>query len=103
MKLNNRGFTFVEGCIVTAVIGLLVAMAIPAMQKVRRKSQEKQAIAEGRRVENPVEPFAVEASQHTGHAGFIYIIRHKETGARYMVSENWALSLPTNRAPNLEK
>ncbi len=52
MRNLIRGFTLVEVMILLLIIALLLAMAIPALQKIRQAKQEHEKAA----AEGPVRP-----------------------------------------------
>jgi prepilin-type N-terminal cleavage/methylation domain-containing protein len=60
MKKNKRGFTLLEIMIVVAIIGLLAAMAMPAVTKARTTSQQRACINNLRQIESGKEQWALE-------------------------------------------
>ncbi|MGJ3242658.1 MAG: type II secretion system protein [Opitutales bacterium] len=59
-SLSRRGFTLVEIMIAVSVIGLLAAIAIPAFQKTRAKSQAYRLANDFRTYANAFEIYALE-------------------------------------------
>ena len=55
MKRNQKGFTLVEIMIVVAIIGLLVAIALPNFMMARKKSQIRAAQASMKQIAGAVE------------------------------------------------
>ncbi len=60
MKKRTKGFTLVEIMIVVAIIGLLIAIALPNFMKARRKSIIRSAQATLRQVEGGYETFLLD-------------------------------------------
>jgi prepilin-type N-terminal cleavage/methylation domain-containing protein len=64
-----RGFTLVEIMIVAVIIGLLAALAIPAFQRVRRRSQNSTVVNGLRVFSQTFETYATANGKWPGNAG----------------------------------
>lgn len=60
MKTFTKGFTLVEIMIVVAIIGLLIAIALPNFLEARRKSQTRACIANMRNVDSAIQQAMIE-------------------------------------------
>ena len=56
----QRGFTLVEIMVVVTIIGLLVALAIPALQRVQRRAQNSSFVSDLRTYARAFETYAME-------------------------------------------
>ena len=62
MKKRAKGFTLVEIMIVVAIIGLLVAIALPNFMESRKKSQIKTAKASMQQIEGANEQYKLDGA-----------------------------------------
>ncbi|OGY45407.1 MAG: hypothetical protein A2744_04350 [Candidatus Buchananbacteria bacterium RIFCSPHIGHO2_01_FULL_44_11] len=65
---NHRGFTAVEIMIVVAIIGILVAIAVPGFYKARIQSREHACQENLTKIDSAVEKWALEGSHPVGSA-----------------------------------
>lgn len=66
MRTLNQGFTLLEIMIVVGVIGLLAAIAMPAVMKARTRSQQTACINNLRQIESGKEQWALENRKVNG-------------------------------------
>jgi len=60
MRLRSRGFTLVEIMIVVAIIGLLIAIALPNFMEARKKSQKRACQSNLRQVDGALQQMLIE-------------------------------------------
>ena len=65
-RLNNKGFTMVELLTVTAIIGVLTAVAIPQFTSYKGKSCNSAAISDLRNVKTILEAYYEENGSYPG-------------------------------------
>src|SRR5947207_2651979 len=80
-KMVN-GFTLVEIMIITALIGLLAALAMPGFVKVRKQSQGKLIVNDARVIDTAVDAWAMEHSKVDGDSvDLVQAAQYLKTGA----------------------
>jgi len=65
----SKGFTLVEIMIVVAIIGILVAIAVPGFIHAREQAQAKACMEAQDKMEGSVDQWALETGAKTGDAG----------------------------------
>jgi prepilin-type N-terminal cleavage/methylation domain-containing protein len=70
-----HGFTLVEIMIVVVIVGLLSALAVPAMMRVKKKSQETQALNTLRAVYDAKEAYFMEDGAGKGRVSLSALVK----------------------------
>ena len=103
MKKRTKGFTLVEIMIVVAIIGLLIAIALPNFMKARRKSIIRSAQASLRQIEGGYETYLLDggtnAVDFTDVTGKISPVRKTIACTRHTTNESSQLRAAVEGIP----
>ena len=69
-KRNNKGFTLIELLIVVAIIGIIVAIAIPNLLNAIQRAKQKRTMGDMRTAGTAAEAYAVDFNHYPAAAGF---------------------------------
>ena len=67
-KRNNKGFTLIELLIVVAIIGIIVAIAIPNLLNAIQRAKQKRTMADMRSAGTAAEAYAVDFNSYPASA-----------------------------------
>lgn len=70
MKRNSKGFTLIELLIVVAIIGIIVAIAIPNLLNAIQRAKQRRSMGDIRSAATAVEAYAVDFNRYPPTAGF---------------------------------
>ncbi|HEX2758559.1 MAG TPA: prepilin-type N-terminal cleavage/methylation domain-containing protein [Thermoanaerobaculia bacterium] len=69
-KRNNKGFTLIELLIVVAIIGIIVAIAIPNLLNAIQRAKQKRTMGDMRTAGTAAEAYAVDFNHYPAAAGY---------------------------------
>lgn len=69
MKRNRKGFTLIELLIVVAIIGIIVAIAIPNLLNAIQRAKQKRTMGDMRTIGTAAEAYAVDYNFYPAAAG----------------------------------
>ena len=70
MRRNKKGFTLIELLIVVAIIGIIVAIAIPNLLNAIQRAKQKRTMADMRSAGTAAEAYAVDFNNYPAAAGY---------------------------------
>jgi prepilin-type N-terminal cleavage/methylation domain-containing protein len=97
MALNKKGFTLVEMMVVFAIIGILVATAIPAYNVIRQRIYGSEAKVMLNQIINAQIAYYLENNKYFGEEGKSLCVYHDGEapgGARKLIYDNLHLEIP---------
>jgi type II secretion system protein G len=72
MKRNRKGFTLIELLIVVAIIGIIVAIAIPNLLNAIQRAKQKRTMADMRSIGTATEAYAIDNNRYPPSAAAAY-------------------------------
>src|SRR5450759_1932818 len=72
MKRNRKGFTLIELLIVVAIIGIIVAIAIPNLLHAIKRAKQKRTMADIRSIGTATEAYAIDNNRYPPSAANAY-------------------------------
>jgi type II secretion system protein G len=72
IRRDRRGFTLIELLIVVAIIGIIVAIAIPNLLNAIQRAKQKRTMADMRSIGTAAEAYAVDTNRYPAAAGWAY-------------------------------
>jgi type IV pilus assembly protein PilA len=70
VKRNNKGFTLIELLIVVAIIGIIVAIAIPNLLNAIQRAKQRRSMGDERSIATAIEAYGVDFNRYPVAAGF---------------------------------
>ncbi len=70
MKRNSKGFTLIELLIVVAIIGIIVAIAIPNLLNAIQRAKQRRTMGDMRTIATAIEAYSVDLNRYPPAAGF---------------------------------
>ena len=70
IRRDKRGFTLIELLIVVAIIGIIVAIAIPNLLNAIQRAKQKRTMADMRAIGTAAEAYAVDNNRYPASAAF---------------------------------
>ncbi len=70
MKRNQKGFTLIELLIVVAIIGIIVAIAIPNLLNAIQRAKQRRSMGDARTIATACEAYAVDLNRYPPPAGY---------------------------------
>jgi type II secretion system protein G len=70
MKRNSKGFTLIELLIVVAIIGIIVAIAIPNLLNAIQRAKQRRTMGDERSVATAIEAYGVDFNRYPPAAGY---------------------------------
>ncbi len=70
MKRNQKGFTLIELLIVVAIIGIIVAIAIPNLLNAIQRAKQKKSMGDMRSTATAIEAYSVDFNRYPPAAGY---------------------------------
>ena len=70
MKRNAKGFTLIELLIVVAIIGIIVAIAIPNLLNAIQRAKQRRSMGDIRTTATAIEAYAVDLNRYPPAAGY---------------------------------
>src|SRR5512141_1724207 len=71
-KRNTKGFTLIELLIVVAIIGIIVAIAIPNLLNAIQRAKQKRTMGDMRTAGTAAEAYAVDFNHYPAAAGYSF-------------------------------
>jgi general secretion pathway protein G len=78
MKRNSKGFTLIELLIVVAIIGIIVAIAIPNLLNAIQRAKQRRTMGDERSIATAIEAYGVDFNRYPVAAGY-----SRPTGLNY--------------------
>src|SRR5512133_2588920 len=72
MKRNRQGFTLIELLIVVAIIGIIVAIAIPNLLNAIQRAKQRRTMGDMRSTATAIEAYAVDFNRYPPAAAFAW-------------------------------
>ena len=87
MKRNSKGFTLIELLIVVAIIGIIVAIAIPNLLNAIQRAKQRRSMGDMRTTATAIEAYAVDLNRYPPAAAYFLPSTIKPTNTLGGLSE----------------
>jgi len=89
MKRNRKGFTLIELLIVVAIIGIIVAIAIPNLLNAIQRAKQRRTMGDMRSTATAIEAYAIDFNRYPPAAAFTWPDGLTTPSATYGTMKNY--------------